>query len=87
MNPVTVLLTALGGLTAPLVSMSASAVVRAWLGAGVVARWPSGSDYSTDGGRTWRALPSRGFHTASAAPRSKAVWAAGEHGAAGSLRV
>ncbi len=51
-----------------------------------VAVGPSGTDYSTDGGRTWRAVESRGFHTISAARRGTTVWAAGENGAVGVLR-
>jgi photosystem II stability/assembly factor-like uncharacterized protein len=47
----------------------------------VVAVGPSGSDYSTDDGRTWHALPGPGFHAVSFAPRSAVGWAVGEAGA------
>jgi len=39
---------------------------------------PSGSDYSTDHGESWRRMSAEGFHTASFAPG--AGWAAGENG-------
>ena len=45
-----------------------------------IAVGPSGSDYSTDGGRSWLPIDGPGFHTVSVAPRSRAVWAAGEKG-------
>jgi photosystem II stability/assembly factor-like uncharacterized protein len=45
-----------------------------------VAVGPSGTDYSLDGGRTWRPIEGPGFHTVSAAPRSGRAWAAGETG-------
>jgi len=44
----------------------------------LVAVGPSGSDYSTDNGESWRSLGAEGFHTASFA--SGAGWAAGENG-------
>jgi len=53
---------------------------------GVVAVGPSGTDYSTDDGRTWRAVAGQGFHTVSVARRSRTAWAAGEKGAVGALR-
>jgi photosystem II stability/assembly factor-like uncharacterized protein len=49
----------------------------------LVAVGPSGSDLSTDDGRTWRPItPAEGggFHTFSFAPGGKAGWAAGEKG-------
>lgn len=52
----------------------------------VVAVGPSGSDYSVDGGLTWRGIAGQGFDTVSVAPRSGAVWAAGENGRVGRLR-
>ena len=44
----------------------------------LVAVGPSGSDYSTDEGATWRSFGAEGFHTASFA--RGAGWAAGEQG-------
>ena len=49
----------------------------------VIATGPSGSDYSTDGGRSWRALEGPGFHTLSVVPGTAIVWAAGESGRVG----
>lgn len=46
----------------------------------LIAVGPSGSDYSTDGGRTWKKLGDEGFHTLSVAPKGDAAWAAGENG-------
>jgi photosystem II stability/assembly factor-like uncharacterized protein len=47
----------------------------------LVAVGPSGSDYSTDQGATWKSFNStEGFHTASFAHASGAGWAAGEQG-------
>jgi photosystem II stability/assembly factor-like uncharacterized protein len=46
---------------------------------------PSGSDYSDDNGRTWRAIEGPGFHTLAVAPGSRVAWAAGENGTAASL--
>jgi hypothetical protein len=46
----------------------------------LVAVGPSGSDYSTDGGRNWVALGWEGFHAVSVAPRGDAAWAVGEGG-------
>lgn len=40
---------------------------------------PSGSDYSTDGGRNWRSISLEGFHSASFAGSSSG-WAVGESG-------
>jgi photosystem II stability/assembly factor-like uncharacterized protein len=51
----------------------------------IVAVGPSGADYSVDGGRTWHPIDGPGFHTASVAPRSRSVWAAGEQGAVARL--
>jgi len=51
----------------------------------VVMVGPSGSDYSSDGGRTWRAIEGPGFHTLSVPPRGREVWAAGEKGTVGKL--
>jgi photosystem II stability/assembly factor-like uncharacterized protein len=57
---------------------SCVAYVRRGRGRALVAVGPSGSDYSTDGGRSWRALGAEGFH--SAAFRGAAGWAVGEQG-------
>jgi photosystem II stability/assembly factor-like uncharacterized protein len=47
----------------------------------LVAVGPSGSDYSTDQGASWKSFNSaEGFHTASFAQASGAGWAAGEQG-------
>lgn len=51
----------------------------------VVAAGPSGADYSTDSGRTWKPIEGPGFHTLSAPPRGRSVWGAGEHGSVGRL--
>jgi photosystem II stability/assembly factor-like uncharacterized protein len=45
-----------------------------------VAVGPSGSDFSSDGGRTWKALGAEGFHAVSVAPRGDVAWAVGEDG-------
>jgi photosystem II stability/assembly factor-like uncharacterized protein len=45
-----------------------------------VAVGPSGSDYSADGGRTWKKLGAEGFHAVSVAPRGEVAWAVGEGG-------
>ncbi len=52
----------------------------------IVAVGPSGTDISSDDGRTWTALPGPGFHAISFAPKSKVGWAVGEKGAIGRLR-
>jgi photosystem II stability/assembly factor-like uncharacterized protein len=57
---------------------SCVAYVRGGCGRELVAVGPTGSDYSTDGGRSWRALGEEGFH--SAAFRGAAGWAVGERG-------
>ena len=44
----------------------------------LVAVGPTGSDYSTDGGRSWRVLGKEGFHSASF--KGAAGWAVGEQG-------
>lgn len=46
----------------------------------LVAVGPSGSDYSTNGGRTWEPLGVEGFHALSVTPRGDAAWAVGENG-------
>jgi photosystem II stability/assembly factor-like uncharacterized protein len=54
-------------------------------GMSLIAVGPSGSDYSTDRGKTWSAIPGPGFHTFSIAPRSTIGYGAGEKGAIGKL--
>jgi photosystem II stability/assembly factor-like uncharacterized protein len=46
----------------------------------LIAVGPSGSDYSTDQGASWKSFSAEGFHTASFARASGAGWAAGEQG-------
>jgi photosystem II stability/assembly factor-like uncharacterized protein len=53
----------------------------------VIAVGPSGSDYSTDGGQTWRAIPGPGFHTLSVPRRGRVVWAGGGGGVVASLTI
>ena len=45
---------------------------------------PAGSDYSTDGGGTWKPLGNEGYHALSIAPDGT-VWAVGEQGRIGRL--
>ena len=47
---------------------------------------PEGSNWSRDGGKTWTAIPGRGFHTLSIGGSLRAVWAAGSEGRIGRLR-
>jgi photosystem II stability/assembly factor-like uncharacterized protein len=51
----------------------------------LVAVGPSGSDLSTDGGATWKALAGPGFHAVAFAPGSRTGWAVGENGAVGRI--
>jgi photosystem II stability/assembly factor-like uncharacterized protein len=46
----------------------------------LVAVGPSGSDFSADGGRTWKTLGAEGFHAVGVAPRGEVAWAVGEGG-------
>ncbi|MDQ1612425.1 MAG: hypothetical protein QOG00_2356 [Pyrinomonadaceae bacterium] len=46
----------------------------------LVAVGPSGSDYSTDDGASWKSFGAEGFHTASFTRTDGAGWAAGEQG-------
>jgi photosystem II stability/assembly factor-like uncharacterized protein len=48
--------------------------------ASIFAVGPSGSDLSTDDGRTWTPVPGPGFHTFSLAPKSSVGWGAGSQG-------
>ena len=63
---------------------SAAAFVPARPGV-LVAVGPSGCDYSTDDGLTWRPLPGPGFHAVSFAPGSAIGWAVGNDGSVGRL--
>lgn len=47
----------------------------------LIAVGPSGTDYSLDGGRTWRPISGEGFHAVSFAGTREAGWAVGENGA------
>src|SRR5687768_10523574 len=51
----------------------------------LVAIGPSGGDYSTDDGRTWKPIDGRGFDTFSFVPRKSIGWGAGANGAIGRL--
>ena len=51
-----------------------------------IAVGPSGTDVSSDDGRTWTAVPGPGFHAVSFSPKSRIAWAVGEKGAVGRLR-
>ena len=46
----------------------------------LVAVGPTGSDYSTDDGASWRSFSAEGFHTVSFTRASAEGWAAGEQG-------
>jgi hypothetical protein len=51
----------------------------------LVALGPSGGDYSTDDGRTWKRLDGPGFDTFSFIPKKPIGWAAGADGKIGKL--
>jgi photosystem II stability/assembly factor-like uncharacterized protein len=51
----------------------------------LVAVGPSGGDYSTDDGRTWKPIGGPGFDTFSFVPRKSMGWGAGANGAIGRL--
>jgi photosystem II stability/assembly factor-like uncharacterized protein len=59
---------------------SCVARVQGTRGPTLVAVGPSGSDYSTDGGRTWTQLGSEGFHALSVARGGEVAWAVGDNG-------
>ncbi|HEX7317359.1 MAG TPA: hypothetical protein VF297_25900 [Pyrinomonadaceae bacterium] len=59
---------------------SCVAYVPGTRGRKLIAVGPSGSDYSTNGGRTWKPLGAEGFHALSVAPTGDAAWAVGENG-------
>jgi photosystem II stability/assembly factor-like uncharacterized protein len=50
----------------------------------LIATGPSGADFSNDGGKSWRAFDSRGFHAVSFSPSGDG-WAAGANGAIAKL--
>lgn len=52
----------------------------------LIAIGPSGSDYSTDDGRTWKPINGPGFDTFSFAPGKSTGWGAGAKGAIGNLK-
>jgi photosystem II stability/assembly factor-like uncharacterized protein len=56
-------------------------------GRSAIAVGPAGSDYSTDGGKTWKPLEGPGFHTFSIAPGWRIGFAAGEKGAVAKLLI
>ena len=49
----------------------------------VIAVGPSGSDYSTDGGKKWIPIDMIGYHAISRARDGKSIWAVGERGRIG----
>lgn len=49
----------------------------------VVTVGPSGSDYSMDGGKTWKNFSATGFHSMSFAPDTAVAWAVGADGKIG----
>ena len=51
----------------------------------LIALGPSGGDYSTDGGQTWKPIDGPGFDTFSFVPRKAIGWASGANGAIGQL--
>jgi photosystem II stability/assembly factor-like uncharacterized protein len=52
-----------------------------WLrGKTLLAVGPSGTDYSLDGGHTWKAIGEEGFHAVSFSPKNRSGWAVGENG-------
>jgi photosystem II stability/assembly factor-like uncharacterized protein len=53
----------------------------------LVALGPSGGDYSTDDGRTWKPIDGPGFDTFSFVPRKAIGWAAGANGGIGRLNL
>jgi len=50
-----------------------------------IAAGPSGTDYSTDSGRSWTPIDGPGFHTLGVARGTRTVWAAGEKGMIGRI--
>ncbi len=64
---------------------SAAAFVPGTKGQSLIAVGPAGTDWSTDGGKTWRSIGDPGFHALSIAPDGRAAWGAGESGRIGRL--
>ncbi|WP_298711129.1 YCF48-related protein [Chitinophaga sp.] len=52
----------------------------------LVCTGPAGTDWSADGGQTWRALPGEGYHAVRKAKNGKAVYLAGSNGRIAILR-
>ncbi|MFC3416552.1 WD40/YVTN/BNR-like repeat-containing protein [Algoriphagus hitonicola] len=52
----------------------------------VIATGPSGSDFSTDGGKNWTLFSSEGYHAVSRAHSGGAIWASGADGKIGRLK-
>jgi photosystem II stability/assembly factor-like uncharacterized protein len=50
-----------------------------------IAAGPSGTDYSTDSGRSWTPIDGPGFHTLGVARGTRTVWAAGDKGMIGRI--
>ena len=70
----------------PIKGLSGFRSVVAYLpssGKRVIAVGPTGSDYSADGGTTWKPLAGPGYHTFSVARSAKVGFGAGEKGAVG----
>jgi photosystem II stability/assembly factor-like uncharacterized protein len=53
----------------------------------LIAIGPSGSDWSTDGGRTWAPIAGGGYDTFSFAPGTRSGWAAGDGGRIARLTI
>jgi photosystem II stability/assembly factor-like uncharacterized protein len=70
-------ITGLGGFRSVVATVPAR---RLWIAVG-----PSGSDLSSDDGRTWQPIDGGGYHAFSFAPDSRAGWGVGERGAIGKL--
>lgn len=52
----------------------------------VIATGPSGSDFSADGGKNWKAFSQESFHAVSRAHSGGAIWASGAEGKIGRLK-
>ncbi|GAA0877763.1 YCF48-related protein [Algoriphagus jejuensis] len=50
-----------------------------------IAVGPSGSDFSTDGGKSWNDFSPTGYHAVKTSPDQKAIWASGSGGRIGIL--
>jgi photosystem II stability/assembly factor-like uncharacterized protein len=66
---------------------SAVRYVPGLAGRGVIAVGPSGSDYSGDGGVSWKSLGPGGYHALSFGNSAQAGWAVGETGRIGKYSV